>query len=246
MHIALVGCGRTGREIETAAPARGHTIAACYTSRNPLTLERAEELGERRIDCLIDFSHPSAVIEHIRCATRTHIPIVVGTTGWQDRLDEACAIIRAGEGAMVHAANFSPGAALFFRIIREAARLFNHADGYDVSLHEVHHRLKKDVPSGTAAVIARMLIEELDRKRSVRTQASDTASPIGAEELSVTSARVGAVFGTHTVTFSSEADEIELTHRARSRAGFALGALMAAEWVRGRSGIFTSDDVFFG
>jgi 4-hydroxy-tetrahydrodipicolinate reductase len=132
---------------------------------------------------------------------------------------------------------------MFLKIVESAALLFDAFPDYDVAVHEIHHRSKKDAPSGTARTIAGMLLQQLQRKQTVATQARE--SGFGEHELCVSSTRVGSVFGTHTVTFASAADELELTHRANNRRGFALGAVMAAEWVRGKQGVFTAGDVFF-
>lgn len=243
MNIALFGRGHTGREIEILAPARGHSIAGIFTSRNPLTESGMAQLRASGVQCCIDFSTPQTVVPNILLCLREHIPIVVGTTGWHERLPEVRALVERHNGALVHASNFSAGAHIYFKLIAEAARYFNTRSEFDASVHETHHRMKKDSPSGTARTIAGILIEQLERKRVLRTDASQ--GPIAPEELSVSSARVGSVFGTHTVTFSGEAEDIELTHRAHNRKGFAAGALTAAEWVQGRTGVFTAEDVFF-
>lgn len=247
MNIALLGCGNTGHEVESAALSRGHSIAARFTSRNPLTDADASTLSslEGGPACCIDFSTPAAAVPNIELCLHHKLPIVVGTTGWHDRLPEVRRLVERTEGALVYASNFSLGAHLYFRIVREAARLIDAYDEYDAAIHETHHRLKKDAPSGTARTIASILIDTLGRKQTLLAMPSALARPVAPAELCVSSTRVGSVFGTHTVTLSSEADDIELTHRAQNRKGFAQGAVRAAEWLQGRTGLFTAEDVFF-
>lgn len=242
MNIVLLGYGKTGRDIETVAGERGHTVADRFTSSRPFTESHSSLLRGQSVDCCIDFSAPDAAVEHILLCVRHGIPIVVGTTGWHGRLAEITALVNRHHGALVHASNFSLGAYLFLKIVESAALLFDGAPEYDAAVHETHHRFKKDSPSGTARTIAGILLQHLQRKEVLQTQPA--ASGIAPFELHVSSTRLGSVFGTHTVAFSSSADEIELTHRANNRRGFALGAVMAAEWVQGKQGVFTADDVF--
>ena len=243
MNIVLLGYGKTGRDIETAAIERGHTISDRFTSHRPFTASACSSLVSRRVDCCVDFSVPDAVVPHISVCMQHGIPIVVGTTGWHAQLAEVTALVGAHHGTLVHAANFSLGMHVFLKIVSAAAQLFDAFPDYDAAIHEVHHRLKKDAPSGTARTIAAIVLESLGRKERMQTQPS--ASGIAADELHVSSTRLGTVFGTHTVSFSSTSDQIDLTHRASDRRGFALGAVMAAEWVQGKQGVFTADDVFF-
>lgn len=245
MNIALLGCGNTGREVESAAQSRGHSIAARFTSRDPLTATAAAALSAQGVSCCVDFSTPSAALPNIELCLHHGLPIVVGTTGWHEHLPRVRALVEQTSGALVYASNFSVGANLYLRIVREAARMFDAYEEYDAAVHEVHHRLKKDAPSGTARTIAELLVASLARKQAVLPVAGGMTRPIAPGELCVSSTRVGSVFGTHTVTFSSESDDIELTHRAHNRKGFAHGAVLAAEWVQGRRGLFTAEDVFF-
>jgi 4-hydroxy-tetrahydrodipicolinate reductase len=244
MNIVLLGYGKTGRDIETVAVERGHSIVGTYTIDNPFTESHGSQILAQRVDCCIDFSAPDAVVGNILLSVQLGIPIVVGTTGWHSRLDEITSIVASARGSLVHASNFSIGAHVFLKIVAAAAQLIDGFPEYDAAVHETHHRFKKDAPSGTARTIAGILLEQLSGK--TRMQTLPPASGLAADELHVSSTRVGSVFGTHTVAFSSAADEIELTHRANNRRGFALGAVMAAEWVQGRKGVFTAEDVFFG
>ena len=234
MRIALIGYGKMGREIESIARQRGETIAQVFEIGNVV---RPESLGD--VDVCIDFSMPDAVLSNIRAAVAARRDIVVGTTGWYQHLPELKNEVK--ESGLLYSANFSLGMNYFFRLVRRAGELMNGAAEYDPYVHEVHHRQKLDSPSGTALRLARILIETIDRKKEILTQPS--VGQIGPEMLHVTSTRVGVVAGTHTVAFDSEADFIELKHVAKTRQGFALGALAAARWLHGRKGIYTMDDV---
>lgn len=234
MRIALIGFGKMGREIDSIARERGETIARTFDSTRPV---RPEALVD--VDICIEFSTPSAVVENIRAAIEARRDIVVGTTGWEVHLPEFRSTVK--ESGLLYSSNFSLGMNYFFRIVRRAAELMNHVTDYDPYIHEIHHRQKVDSPSGTALTLARLLIDRIDRKEAILTTAPE--GKIKPEMLHVSSTRVGTVPGTHTVGFDSEADYIELNHVAKTRRGFALGALAAAQWLRGRKGIYTMDDV---
>jgi 4-hydroxy-tetrahydrodipicolinate reductase len=234
MRIALIGYGKMGREIESIARQQGETIAQVFEIGNVV---RPESLGD--VDVCIDFSMPDAVLSNIRAAVAARRDIVVGTTGWYQHLPELKNEVK--ESGLLYSANFSLGMNYFFRLVRRAGELMNGAAEYDPYVHEVHHRQKLDSPSGTALRLARILMETIDRKKEILTQPS--VGQIGPEMLHVTSTRAGVVAGTHTVAFDSEADFIELKHIAKTRQGFALGALAAARWLHGRKGIYTMDDV---
>jgi 4-hydroxy-tetrahydrodipicolinate reductase len=238
LRIGLVGYGAMGLEIERLAPTRNAEVTARFTSRNPIDRSQVPEF-----DVAIEFTRPDSVIENIRTLAALGTPIVVGTTGWADRMGVVEEIVGAEDGRLIHASNFSVGVNIFLRIVREAARRFDAVAMYDAALHEVHHVRKADSPSGTALTIARIMIEELERKSTILTETSH--GPIAADALHVTSSRVGETVGTHTVTFDSPADTIELTHRARNRSGFALGALLAAEWiVHQPPGVYRFEEIF--
>ena len=234
MKIALIGYGKMGRQIEAIARERGETIAAVFDLPNVV---RPEALAD--IDMCIDFSTPEAVLPNIRAAIEARCDIVVGTTGWYGHLPE----IRnaAKESGLLYSSNFSLGMNYFFRLVKRAAELMNGTEEYDPYVQEIHHRQKLDSPSGTALTLAQILVDRIDRKKEIL--AKPPAGQIDPEMLHVTSTRAGVVAGTHTVGFDSEADLIELRHVAKSRRGFALGALTAARWLRGRKGVYTMDDV---
>jgi 4-hydroxy-tetrahydrodipicolinate reductase len=236
MRIALIGFGKMGREIDSIARERGETIACVFDSARPL---RPEALVDANVDVCIEFSTPAAVVGNIRGVIEAKRDIVVGTTGWDAHLPEFRGTVK--DSGLLYAANFSLGMNYFFRIVRRAAELMNHAPDYDPYIHELHHRQKVDSPSGTALTLAHILIGGIDRKETILTTPPE--GKIKPEMLHVSSTRVGVVAGTHKVGFDSEADLIELSHVAKTRRGFALGALAAARWLRGRKGIYTMDDV---
>lgn len=234
MRIALIGFGKMGREIDSIAREQGETIARIFDSRNPV---EPGALGD--VDICVDFSTPATVVQNIRASIQAKRDIVVGTTGWDEHLSEFRNSVK--DSGLLYSSNFSLGMNYFFRMIKRAAELMNGAPEYDAYIHEVHHRQKVDSPSGTALRLANILMGELDRKTEIVSRLSD--GKISPSALHVSSTRAGMVAGTHSVGFDSEADSIELTHTAKTRRGFALGALRAARWLQGRKGIYTMDDV---
>jgi 4-hydroxy-tetrahydrodipicolinate reductase len=241
MKIALIGHGKMGKEVEALARERGITIAGIFTGSNNAGGSGLNAASLRDVDVCIDFSTPAAVFASIEAVARCGKDIVVGTTGWADRLDDARKLsVERGIG-LLYASNFSLGMHLFIRIVTEAAQLFDGHPEYDVSVQEVHHRGKADSPSGTALSLAGILLQNVKRKTEIVN--GTVHGRIRPEQLHVTSGRVGWVQGDHTVTFDSESDRIELMHSAKNRRGFAHGALLAAEWVKGKKGFFTLNDL---
>jgi 4-hydroxy-tetrahydrodipicolinate reductase len=234
MRIALIGFGKMGREIDAIAREQGETVAQVFELGSEV---RPEALVD--VDVCIDFTMPEAVLANIRAAAEAKRDIVVGTTGWYQHLSEIKGAVR--ESGLLYSANFSLGMNYFFRMVRRAGELMNSSKEYDPYVHEIHHKQKMDSPSGTALRLGQILLDTIDRKKEILTK--PPGGKIGSEMLHVSSTRAGAVAGTHTVGFDSEADYIELKHVAKSRRGFALGALTAARWLRGRKGIYTMDDV---
>jgi 4-hydroxy-tetrahydrodipicolinate reductase len=243
MNIALIGYGTMGHEVESAAHQRGHTIVARFSSSHPLPDPQSEFFRSTPIDCFIDFSTASAVRKNIETALLRHIPIVEGTTGWNAHLHESIEQARKLLGSLVYGNNFSVGAQMFFRIVRNAAQLMNAFPHYDTAIHEIHHMKKKDAPSGTALTLGKILMSHLQRKTALRTSLND--SPIQPNEIAVSSSRIGAVVGIHTVLFNSSVDDIELTHRTHSRSGYAHGALLAAELVVKNRGVYSFEELVF-
>jgi 4-hydroxy-tetrahydrodipicolinate reductase len=239
MKLALVGYGKMGRTVESVALESGHEVVARIDPTLGTGDIDAKTLGGA--DIAIEFTVPGAAVDNITALAAAGVDTVVGTTGWHERLGEATAAVNGAGTGMVHAANFSLGINLFFRLARVAAKMADALSEYDVHIREVHHRHKIDHPSGTAITLADILIEELARKESWSATLPD-GEPHH-KVLYVASERVGATAGSHLLGLEGPDDRIELRHEARTRGGFARGAIAAAEWIRGKSGVFTLDDM---
>jgi 4-hydroxy-tetrahydrodipicolinate reductase len=228
MKIAIVGYGKMGRMVERIAVQREHEVVARFDIDNNAGGEglTAESLNGAK--AAIEFSTPDTAIENIRRLVALRVPTVVGTTGWYGQLEEVKRLVESNNAALVWGANFSIGVNLFFKLAREAAAMFAHYEQYDPFLIEHHHKFKKDAPSGTALVLARCLRESYGERTP--------------EAVSV---RAGHIPGTHEVGFDSEADTITLTHTARSREGFAAGAVLAAELITNKHGIYEFSELLF-
>jgi 4-hydroxy-tetrahydrodipicolinate reductase len=237
MKALLVGYGSMGREVERVLSERGHGVAARVDPVDP-GAEHTSLEGARSVsaDVVIEFSVPGAVLPNVRRYAELGLSAVVGTTGWQAHVGDVRQIVESSGIGLLYGSNFSIGAHLFFGIVDEATRRIDSMEQYDISILEIHHKRKKDSPSGTALTVAKTVLGASTRKKKVVTDKLDRA--IEPEELHVASVRGGAFPGTHTVLFDSLADTIEITHTARSRGGFALGAVMAAEWIRGKKGLY--------
>jgi 4-hydroxy-tetrahydrodipicolinate reductase len=233
MRVAVIGHGRMGREVEAALLERGH---------EPVIVKRAAGFPPV-CPVGIDFTQPDVVVANTRRAIEAGARYVVGTTGWSDDEPEMREIVSAGKGGLVHAANFSLGVNLFYQIVRHAAALIAHFPDYDPYVVEKHHRKKKDAPSGTARVLAGFVAQEaVGGRRKPESQLTGVMA-LEEDRFSVASVRAGGIIGEHTVGFDSGGDEILLEHRARSRRGFALGAVLAAEWIASRTGFYSFEDV---
>ncbi len=241
MTIALIGHGKMGKEIERVSRERGIVVTRIFTSENNSGACAITREALSGTDVCIDFSTPSAVAGNIIAVARCGKNIVVGTTGWQKDFERVKRIVINKKVGLLHSTNFSIGINLFYQAIAAAARLFNRFEQYDVAVSESHHREKVDIPSGTSLTIGQIIMDNLRRKKSLIFDVRKT--PIKPQEIHISSARVGSVTGRHTVIFDSVADSIELTHTAKDRSGFAIGALVAAEWLRGRKGIYTLKDM---
>jgi 4-hydroxy-tetrahydrodipicolinate reductase len=237
LKIALLGFGKMGKEIAQLAVESGHEIVATYEIDQPLSLTNAP----KAVDVFIDFTIPNSVTANVKAVAEIGKSMVIGTTGWYDKLNEVKKIVEASNIGVIYASNFSIGMNMFLKIVANAADLFNRFDQYDPFIHEFHHRGKLDSPSGTANSLAKIVIEKMKRKQSALGKTSEGA--ISANQLHVTSTRAGSIPGTHIVGFDSEADTIELKHTARGRRGFAAGALYAAQWIVGKQGLFTMEDL---
>ncbi|MEW6061411.1 MAG: 4-hydroxy-tetrahydrodipicolinate reductase [Bacteroidota bacterium] len=243
MNIALIGYGNMGHEVESVARQQGHTITVRFSSAHPLPHSDSEFYRTTPIDCFIDFSTASAVQKNVETAVQLHIPIVEGTTGWSEQQSEVIQRVRKANGSLVYGNNFSIGAQIFFRIVRTTAHLLNPFPQYDVGILEMHHTKKKDAPSGTALTLGNILLSNFQRKTALRTSLHE--SPLQPNEIAVSSSRVGTVVGIHTVLFNSTVDEIELTHRAHSRSGYAQGAVLAAELLVKNRGVYSFEELIF-
>lgn len=225
MRLALIGYGAMGQLIAQQAKAANDEIGETFTSKD---VELSPDEMAQRLsghDVAVDFSNSAAVIRNIDACGRAGVPLVEGTTGWKESESQARTIVKDKDGTLVYGANFSIGVNVFYRIVENASELFASLDQYQAFIEEQHHSRKKDAPSGTAVKI-RSLMEEH-----------------GKAPASVTSTRAGDIPGTHRVGFDSAADQIMLTHMARSREGFAAGALLAARWIVGRKGVYEFGEV---
>jgi 4-hydroxy-tetrahydrodipicolinate reductase len=236
MKIALIGYGKMGRTIENTAISRNHTIALKIDMDNASELTTA---NLQKADAAIEFTTPAAAAANIKRCIDAQIPVVCGTTGWLHAWDEIADYCKSKRGAMFYASNFSIGVNIFFEINRRLAQLIApHSADYSASMQEIHHTEKKDAPSGTAITLANDIIAEIPAiKRWFN------GSHAAADALPIESLREGMNAGTHTIKYSGEADEISICHHAKNRAGFALGAVMAAEFMQGKSGIYSMKDL---
>ena len=241
MNIALIGHGKMGKEVEAAAHGRSSCVKQVFTSKNNLQGVGITKQSLKDVDVCIDFSSPGAVVDNVEAAANAGKNIVVGTTGWYDKLDEVKQIVKTKKVGLLYSSNFSLGMNIFYQIVSSSAHVLDKFEGYDAAITEVHHRGKADSPSGTALTLGQVLLQQFHRKKDVLHETPHAA--VRPEQLQITSTRVGHVTGMHRVIFDSDADCIELVHTAKNRSGFALGALIAAEWLKGKKGVFTMKDV---
>lgn len=235
MKIALFGYGKMGKEIESYAISRGHEIPIKITSSTP-----KESADFSQIDLIIEFSKPNCVVENIKFAFDLGIPIVVGTTGWYEQLDEIKSTCIQKKGCLMYGTNFSIGVNVFFALNQYLAKIMRDIEGYNVSILETHHTEKLDAPSGTGISLAEQILASNERYTNWKNvPPSDLENE---NDLSLASLRLANVPGTHEVTYSSVIDDIEIKHTAHSRKGFAQGSVLAAEWLFGKSGIFIVQD----
>jgi 4-hydroxy-tetrahydrodipicolinate reductase len=238
MHLALVGYGKMGKEIEHLAKDRGWRVDLRVDIDTPPVTKAQRD----NVDVVIHFATAKNIINDLTPWAEAHKPIVVGTTGWQDQLQNVETLVLKNKIGLIYASNFSIGVNIFFRLIKDAAQIMDKFEEYDAFIHEIHHKYKIDSPSGTALTMGKIVLENLKRKKELLNETSHTK--IQPEQLHVTSTRSGTFVGTHTLAFDSAADTIELKHTAKDRSGLALGTLFAAEWIQGKKGIFTMEDAF--
>ena len=233
MKIALIGYGKMGRSIETVTQERGHEIVGRFSSSHPVT---AEELHSA--DVAIEFSRPELAVDHINTCFDANCPVIVGTTGWMDHFDAVRNRCDAEGHALLYASNFSLGVNILFKLNEMLAEMMAPHSDYKPSIEEIHHTEKLDSPSGTGITLAEGILANQSRRTGWVNQATDSA-----DQLEIISKREPKVPGTHIVSYRSDIDDLELTHIAKNRKGFALGSVMAAEWLVGKKGIFTMQDV---
>jgi 4-hydroxy-tetrahydrodipicolinate reductase len=235
MKIALSGYGKMGKEIEKIALQRGHEIVATFNDPDDWN-GKMEEL--QSADVAIEFSMPHSVVNNIFKCFDAKVPVVVGTTGWSELLDQVKEVCQEHHCSILYASNFSVGVNLFFEVNKALARLMNDHEYYNVLIEETHHAAKLDSPSGTAIKLAMDVLKELDRKDVWVNSAAKKEY-----ELEIISHRKDDYHGTHVVRYESDIDSIELIHTAKSRVGFAKGAVLAAEWLVGKKGVYTMSDL---
>ena len=235
MKIALIGYGKMGKAIEEIALSRGHEIV------KRIDIDNQQEFTApiiQKADVAIEFTSPHTAFENVKKCIEYNVPVICGTTGWTDKLEQIKKLNAEKKGAFLYASNFSVGVNIFFELNKKLAELMAHQHDYEVQLQEIHHTQKKDAPSGTAITLAEEILKYITRKKRWVNHITDSA-----EELEILSERIDPAAGTHKVRYSSVVDDIEIIHTAHSRKGFALGAVMAAEFIQNKKGFFTMNDV---
>lgn len=236
LKIALIGYGKMGKMIEQLAIQKGHTIA-CILDMNS-TNQEWEKLANA--DVAIEFTQPDVAVQNIYKCFNYNIPVLVGTTGWYQTLDEVLQLCNNQNQTLFTATNFSIGVNLFFHLNKKLAQTMAYLPEYNIAIEEIHHTQKLDAPSGTAITTAQGIIENISAKNA---WVLNEKQPINPNEIPITAIRKDDVPGTHSVTYSSVIDTIEIKHTAHSRTGFAQGAIIAAEWLVGKKGYFTMNDI---
>ncbi len=233
MKIALIGYGKMGKTIEKIAISRGHEVVLRLDINNPEDFEKLREA-----DVAIEFTRPESAVGNLEKCITAGVPVVCGTTGWLKHFDEIAALTSTQNSAFFYASNYSIGVNIFFEINRKLAEMMQTQPQYDVRMEEIHHTQKLDAPSGTAITLAEGILQNVKRKTQ---WVCDTEG--GDEDIIITSKRIDPAPGTHIVTYDSPIDSIEITHTAHSREGFATGAVLAAEWLVGKKGVFSMKDM---
>ncbi len=235
MKIVLIGYGKMGKAIEEIALQNGHEIilAISIDNKKDLTIENLQ-----KADVAIEFTGPESAADNIKKCFDAGLPVVCGSTGWLHQWEEIEQYQKEKNGAFLYASNFSIGVNVFFEINRQLADLMNSRPEYNITVEEIHHTQKKDAPSGTAITIAEGILEKIKRKSKWILGISENT-----EELNIVSKRIDPAPGTHIVTYDSAIDSIEIKHTAHSRKGFAFGAVLAAEFLKEKKGIYSMQDV---
>lgn len=236
MNILILGYGKMGKIIGEIAESRGHSLAAKINIDNR---EELDTLDPTKINVAIEFSQPESAVENITWAMERGIPVVSGTTGWLPRKAEVEKLTLEKNGAFFYASNYSIGVNIFFKVNEFLAKLMNETSGYTASIEEIHHTEKKDAPSGTAITLAEGIIRNMDNLKNWHLAGQSDEYE---NSLEITSKRIDTAPGTHIIRYCSDIDDIEISHTAHSRQGFALGAVLVAEWIQGRKGVLSMDD----
>ena len=236
MNIALIGYGKMGKAIEEIAISRGHSVVVKFNSQNPL-----ESSQLRTTDVAIEFSRPDLALKHIKLCADGQIPIVVGTTAWEEHLPEIINHIDKREASLIYSSNFSIGVNLFFEMNKYLARLMNDKTDYVASITEIHHAQKIDAPSGTAVTLAKDLISNHPTYSSWKL--TGQSENMEKSDLPISAIREENVPGTHLISYTSEIDTLTIEHQAHNRKGFALGAIIAAEFIHKKQGVYTMSDI---
>lgn len=240
MNIAIIGYGKMGHAVENAALARKHSIVRIDPVENGADFKEITPESLSGVDVCIDFTTPQVIFDNARKISSLGKNLVVGTTGWYDRTIEMQTITK--NIGCIWSGNFSIGMNVFFHSVRETAKAINNLPEYDAAVFEIHHNQKKDSPGGSAQMIGKIITQEIPRKNKIVGEAFSERKPLP-EELHVASVRCGSIPGTHTVIFDSPIDTIELKHTARGRDGFALGSVMAAEFINGKKGFYGIEEL---
>ena len=240
MNIALIGYGKMGKQIEELASAAGHHIVMTIDADN---LYEISSDKFKKVDVAIEFTNPDSAVENIKACFKAGIPVVCGTTGWYSSMPLVQKLVDDLQGSLLYASNFSLGVNLFLEINKRAAAIMQKYPVYALHIEETHHIHKKDAPSGTALTLANEILPFFPEKKTIKSILNNEKDSIQHDQLLINSLRIDEEPGTHDMIYTCEEDEILLRHTAFNRAGFAKGAIAAAEWLQGRSGIFTMADV---
>lgn len=232
MKIALLGYGRMGKEIEKIALQRGHEVV--------FKIAKKEDYDITLADVAIDFSVPDAAFSNITNCFKNNVPVISGTTGWLEKYDEAIGVCKENKGSFIYASNFSLGVNIFFELNKKLSSMMTALEDYQIGIEEIHHTKKLDAPSGTAITLAEDIIESTNKNSW---ELKTDTSPIANDLIPIVAKRIPEVPGTHIISYESDVDSIEIKHTAHNRKGFALGAVIAAEWLVGKVGIYSMKDV---
>ncbi len=234
MRVLLIGYGRMGKEVHEVLKERGHSVSAIIDEKNA---DELSTINPTEVDVAIEFTIPETAFENARICMEKQIPIATGTTGWNNKLDEVHKICNENNATFLYASNFSLGVNILFAMNQKLAQIMNGQSQYKAGIEETHHIHKKDKPSGTAVTLAEQIISNTERYKDFNLDGSNDS------EIPVKANREGEVFGNHTINYESDVDSLSLAHKAKSRKGFALGAVIAAEYISQRKGVYTMKDV---